>query len=71
MATKDSVKKVDDKSFSKNLRGVKSEFRKVVWPTKKQILNYTGIVIAASIAFSVLLKVFDEIVILILKTFIY
>lgn len=67
MATKDSVKKAEDKNFSKNLRGVRSEFKKVVWPTKKQILNYTGVVIAASVAFSVLLLAFDEIVKLILR----
>lgn len=26
-------------------RGVKSETKKVVWPTRKELINYTGVVI--------------------------
>ncbi|RVU53982.1 preprotein translocase subunit SecE [Anaerosphaera multitolerans] len=68
MAAKDSVKKAEDKkSISKYFRGVKSEFKKVVWPTKKQVLNYTLIVIVACILFALLLAVFDKIVMFALK----
>ncbi|SHH30912.1 preprotein translocase subunit SecE [Anaerosphaera aminiphila DSM 21120] len=71
MAAKDSVKKAEEKkSFSKYFRGVKSEFKKVVWPTKKQILNYTLIVIVACILFALLLTLFDKLVTFVLS-FIY
>ncbi len=30
-----------------SMKATKSEFKKVVWPTKKQLLNNTAIVIAA------------------------
>lgn len=35
--------------IGKSVKGTKSEFKKVVWPTKKQLLNNTLIVIAALI----------------------
>ena len=35
--------------IGKSIKGTKSEFKKVVWPTKKQLLNNTMIVIAALI----------------------
>ena len=31
----------------KSMKATKSEFKKVVWPTKKQLMNNTVIVIAA------------------------
>jgi preprotein translocase subunit SecE len=33
----------------KSIKATKAEFKKVVWPTKKQLLNNTAIVIAALI----------------------
>ena len=33
----------------KSFKATKSELKKVVWPTKKQLFNNTGIVIAALI----------------------
>ena len=35
--------------IGKSIKGTKSEFKKVVWPTKKQLVNNTLIVIAALI----------------------
>ena len=35
--------------IGKAVKGVRSEFKKVVWPTKKQLVNNTLIVIAALI----------------------
>ena len=35
--------------IGKSIKGTKSEFKKVVWPTRKQIFNNTLIVIAALI----------------------
>ncbi|EGY80137.1 preprotein translocase subunit SecE [Peptoniphilus asaccharolyticus DSM 20463] len=68
MATsKESVQKVEDKSLGKYFRGVKSEFKKVVWPTKKEIVNLSMIVITAVIAFSILLTIYDKIVMFLLN----
>lgn len=36
------------------IKGVKAELKKVVWPTKKQLINNTVLVIALVIAFSVI-----------------
>lgn len=35
--------------IGKAIKGTKSEFKKVVWPTRKQLVNNTLIVIAALI----------------------
>lgn len=33
--------------IAKSVRATKSEFKKVIWPSRKQLLNNTAIVIAA------------------------
>lgn len=72
MAAKNSVKKAEEKkSLNKYFRGVKSEFKKVVWPTKKQVLNYSTIVIVVSILFAILLSVYDKVIMFLLQQFIY
>ncbi len=40
-------------------KGVKSELKKVVWPTKNQLLNNTMLVVALVIAFAVIILGFD------------
>ncbi|MDO5713858.1 MAG: preprotein translocase subunit SecE [Tissierellia bacterium] len=59
-----AVKKQDKdaKSMKKYFRGVRSEFRKVVWPTKKQLLNYTGVVILVSILVALVIYGLDFII---------
>ena len=44
MATKS--KKNIFSSIAKWFREAKAEFKKVVWPTRKQVINYTLVVIA-------------------------
>ena len=36
-----------DNAFFKNLRDLKGEFKKIVWPSKKQVINNTIVVLAA------------------------
>ena len=43
-------------------KGVFSELKKVHWPDKKQIINYTGIVLATCLAFAVVISLFDWVV---------
>ena len=40
-------------------KGVKAEMKKVVWPTRKELVNYTGVVIAVSIITSLVVALLD------------
>jgi preprotein translocase subunit SecE len=60
-------KKINWKQFIKGIpsrvakffRDVVHELKKVTWPTKKALINYTIVVIVTIIIFSVILGVFD------------
>ena len=45
--------------LGKWFRGMRSELRKVVWPTWSQVLNNTLVVIVVSLIFAVILGVID------------
>ncbi len=45
----------------KFFKEVKSEMKKVVWPSKKQVVNNTLIVIAAVVIVGVIIAIFDAI----------
>ena len=45
MSAKTSAKKGKVGTYFK---GVKAEMKKVIWPTKKELTNYTGVVILIS-----------------------
>lgn len=49
MANKDQKKKVSAKEYFK---GIKLEMNKVVWPTKKELGTFTGVVIATCAVFA-------------------
>lgn len=51
--------KEDKRSAGDYFKGVKSEFKKIIWPTKKETVKYTAIVIAASIIVSVVVYLLD------------
>ncbi len=53
--------------FSKFFRDQKSEMKKIVWPSKKQVLNNTGIVLIAVALFAVLTGTFDWVLGVIIK----
>ncbi|MCI8775801.1 MAG: preprotein translocase subunit SecE [Oscillospiraceae bacterium] len=64
MAKKDKVKKASDKSKKPNrivkwFRDLKSEFKKVVWPGKKQVFNNTFVVVATVVICSAFVGAFD------------
>ena len=40
-------------------KGVRAEMKKVIWPTKKQLVNYTLVVIAMSAVIAVLVYLLD------------
>lgn len=43
------------------IKGVKSELKKVVWPTKEQLKNNTALVLILVLAFSIIVLGFDVI----------
>jgi preprotein translocase subunit SecE len=45
--------------LGKYFKGVKSEFKKVVWPDKNKLINYTGVVILLSVIVSLIVYVLD------------
>jgi preprotein translocase subunit SecE len=49
------------RDLAKFLRDVRSELRKVVWPTRKQTINYTVVVLVAVALVTVLLSVTDTV----------
>ncbi|MFC1757135.1 preprotein translocase subunit SecE [Patescibacteria group bacterium] len=52
------------------LKGTRSELSSVNWPTKKQTINSTLLVIGISLAVAVLLGFFDKVFSYLLQTFI-
>lgn len=42
-------------------KGIKAELKKVVWPTKKQLINNTVLVILLIVAFAIIILGFDVI----------
>ena len=47
--------------WGRNLRDMKGELKKVVWPTKKQIINNTLIVIACVVFVGIFIWLFDAV----------
>lgn len=53
------VKAVKKNRFGEYLKGVKTELKKVVWPTKKETIRYTEIVIVVCAFFALLFWALD------------
>ena len=49
------------KKFAKWFREMKSELKKVVWPTKSQMLNNTLIVLACVLVVGIFIVIFDQV----------
>ena len=47
-------------SVSKYLRGVQSELKKVHWPTRKEVVTYTAVVLASVVAVAAVIWVVDS-----------
>lgn len=56
--------------FSSYFRGVRSEMKKVVWPSRKELINYTGVVVGLSALISIIVYILDLGIHGILKIFI-
>ncbi len=47
-------------SVSKYLRGVQNELKKVHWPTRKEVVTYTAVVLASVVAVAAVIWVVDS-----------
>ena len=47
--------------FGKFFRGVKAELKTVVWPTKKELINYTIVVFLVTIFIAFIIYVLDAV----------
>ena len=44
-----------------HLQNIRTEFKKIIWPTKERALKQTGAVVAASVALGLLIAAIDYI----------
>jgi preprotein translocase subunit SecE len=58
--TSDKSKKKKQNGIAKWFKDLKIEFKKVVWPTKKTVINNTAIVLAVVAASAVLVGLLDS-----------
>lgn len=67
MAAKSSVKKGFFKGIVNFFKSVRSELKKVSWPNRKELINYTMVVIAVCALISFVVWLFDTGIIELLK----
>jgi preprotein translocase subunit SecE len=62
MSKKPAVNKNAKKKFSfkEYFKGVRTEMRKVIWPTRKESISYTSVVIMTCFAFALVFWAFDS-----------
>lgn len=58
-ASKKAQKNKKKDANGKFLHGVKVELKKVIWPTKKELINYTVMVIVATLVVMAIIAVSD------------
>ena len=68
--TKESWFKRAWKAISNWFRGMKSELKKVVWPTRKQTINNTIVAVVVMVVAGIVLWAFDELALLIVNSLI-
>ncbi|HHY18447.1 MAG TPA: preprotein translocase subunit SecE [Firmicutes bacterium] len=54
-----NVKKTSNSGLGKFFRDIKTELRKVVWPNKKELVNYTVVVIVISLIVALFIGLID------------
>ena len=74
-AKKKDAKKADSKKpglverARTYFKGVKSEIKRVTWPTKNELVKYTGAVLGMLVFFGVLIAVVDAVVVPVLYAY--
>ena len=60
-AQKAAQKNKKKKESGRFLQGVKTEMKKVIWPTRKELINYTVMVIVATLVVMAIIAVSDAV----------
>ena len=60
-AQKAAQKNKNKKESGRFLQGVKKEMKKVIWPTRKELINYTVMVIVATLVVMAIIAVSDAV----------
>ena len=74
-AKKKDAKKADSKKpglverARTYFKGVKSEIKRVTWPTKNELVKYTGAVLGMLVFFGVLIAVLDAVIVPVLYAY--
>lgn len=77
-ATKAEAKKADAKKGSKPgiitraktyFKNVRSELKRVVWPTKPELIKYTGAVLGMLVFFGIMIALVDAVIVPVLYAF--
>ena len=74
-AKKKDAKKADSKKSGlverarTYFKGVKSEIKRVTWPTKNELVKYTGAVLGMLVFFGVLIAVVDAVIVPVLYAY--
>ena len=68
MAEEKKVKKEQKKDRGRWFREMRSELKKVVWPTPQKVAKNTGTVILYSVIFGACIWIFDGVAALFIKT---
>ncbi|MBQ8613051.1 MAG: preprotein translocase subunit SecE [Ruminiclostridium sp.] len=66
-AVKTSTPKKEKKSIVKYFKDARSEFKKVVWPSRKQVINNTIVVIVSMVVSGIAIWGVDSIFMLLIK----
>lgn len=59
MATPNKTK---DSGFKNYFKGVRAEMKKVIWPTRKELMSYTGVVILISTIVAMTVGILDYLI---------
>ena len=59
---KKAAEKQPEKKKNSFFKGVKSEFKKIIWPTKETVARETGAVVFFGVVLGVLIAIIDAII---------
>lgn len=60
MGNTENTKKAPKQSFWK---GLKAEYRKIIWPDRETVMKQTGAVIAVSVALGLIIAALDTVIV--------
>ena len=59
MSSQTGTDKASAKKLGDHIKGMKAELKKVIWPTKKELINYTTVVIVMCTLVSLVVWLID------------